>query len=156
MISFWVLGVIYLAPSSLRPLFLILNPLSAGSVINLPLPQLHDWWHGYYPHMGVPCLEEEWGLGIRPCHCPYYEEVTGLREGLQRGLTSYFTLGVDVASHLTISHMWVDNQGRKVLRSHSSHLSVCLWDVFPMNPCCVLMKVYPHWKFTEIRLQSHI
>lgn len=60
------------------------------------------------------------------------------------------------ASHLVISHMWVDNQDWKVLRSHSSHLSVCMLDVFPMNPCCVLMKVYPHWKFTEIHLQSYI
>lgn len=52
--------------------------------------------------MGVPCLEGERGLGMRPCQCPYCEEVTGLSGKLQRGWMSYFTLGAD-ASELDVS-----------------------------------------------------
>lgn len=80
--------------------------LSAGRVINLPLSQLNEWWHGYYLHQGVHAWRRERepnrkGTVLMCLQTSYYVSIT---EKIQCEWSLHYT------TYWTLSNSNVTNQ----------------------------------------------
>lgn len=107
---------------------------------------------------GCHAWKRRGGLGVRPLSV----SLPWSRNGIEGRMTAWIHVifqhvGADASEHHVspCELTSVRQSGWKSSVLSFSHLSVCLWDVFPTNPCCVLMRTELHWKFTWIHLLSH-
>lgn len=146
LLSVWVLGLIYLSPSSLHPLFLLNSPLSWKyyKSATASVTWLMAW---ILPSYGVAMPGGDRGLGMRLLSMSLLWSLNGIKGRITAWIHVIFQqVGADASEDhippcLTCELTSVRQSGWKSSELSFSHLSVCLWDVFPMNPCCVLMKV---------------